>query len=166
MITKAKRIRSKNQRIYRTIRKNRAYLNCSVIFVRIKTERTESSVHAIQAIHVAFAFVRIGVVLALDEEARAEKRFQPWRPIDFSYSFFFFFFLLVLLVFTDSPLIQHKTTRNFRKGRRKSAIDRRTRKRIRQWRFRFESNAHHDFSSIAAWISVIDHIYGRLNCGW
>lgn len=135
--------------------------------MRIKTERTESSVHTIQAIHIAFAFVRIRVVLALNEEARAKKRFHPWRPYNFSFSFFFF--LLVLIVFTDSLLIQHKITRNLRKRERNSTIDRRNwqwRFRFRFWfRFRFRSNAHHDCFRLRLWIWAIDHIYGRVNCG-
>lgn len=46
----------------------------------IETERAESTVHAIQAVHIAFTLVGISVQLALNKEALSEQRFQPWRP--------------------------------------------------------------------------------------
>lgn len=55
-------------------------LNGTVVFVVGKTEWTERPTHAIQAIHIALAPVRICVVLALDEETRLQERSQPWRP--------------------------------------------------------------------------------------
>lgn len=51
-----------------------------MVLVEIEAERAESAVHAIQAVHIAFAFVRIGVQLALHEEALFKQRLQPWRP--------------------------------------------------------------------------------------
>lgn len=45
-----------------------------------KAERAESSVHTIQAVHIAFALVGISVQLALNKEALFEQRLQPWRP--------------------------------------------------------------------------------------
>lgn len=55
-------------------------LNIAMVFVVREAERAESAVHAIQAVHIAFALVRIGVQLALHEEALFQQRFQPWRP--------------------------------------------------------------------------------------
>lgn len=51
-----------------------------MVFVIREAERAESAVHAIQAVHIAFALVRIGVQLALHEEALFQQRLQPWRP--------------------------------------------------------------------------------------
>lgn len=55
-------------------------LNIAMVFVVREAERAESAVHAIQAVHIAFALVRIGVQLALHEEALFQQRLQPWRP--------------------------------------------------------------------------------------
>ena len=65
----------------------------------IETERAESTVHAIQAVHIAFTLVGISVQLALNEEALSEQRFQPWRPP------------VVLFIRTSSALFS-KTKRN------------------------------------------------------
>lgn len=55
-------------------------LNSTMILVIGKTERTESSIHAVQAIHIAFALVRVSMQLALNKEALVKQGFQPWRP--------------------------------------------------------------------------------------
>ena len=65
----------------------------------IETERAESTVHAIQAVHITFTLVGISVQLALNEEALSEQRFQPWRPP------------VVLFIRTSSALFS-KTKRN------------------------------------------------------
>lgn len=46
----------------------------------VETERTERTITAVQAIHIAFALVGICVKLALDEEALSQERLQPRRP--------------------------------------------------------------------------------------
>lgn len=51
-----------------------------MILVIAQTERTESSIHAVQAIHIAFALVRVSMQLALNKEALPQQWFQPWRP--------------------------------------------------------------------------------------
>lgn len=67
-------------------------LNGAVVFVGSgQTERTESPITAagnrsgfdiaVQAIHVAFALVGIGVVFALTEEACLQKTAEPRRPV-------------------------------------------------------------------------------------
>lgn len=67
-------------------------LNGAVVFVGSgQAERTESPITAagnrsgfdiaVQAIHVAFALVGIGVVFALTEEACLQKTAEPRRPV-------------------------------------------------------------------------------------
>lgn len=51
--------------------------------MRIEAKRTKGSIHAVQAIHIAFTFVRIHVDLAVNKEAWLKKRTQPWRPLVF-----------------------------------------------------------------------------------
>lgn len=54
-------------------------LDCLVVFVGGEAERAERTAHAVQAVHVAFALVRVGVDFALDEEARLQQWPEPWR---------------------------------------------------------------------------------------
>jgi hypothetical protein len=51
-----------------------------VVAVAREAEGAERAVHAVEAVHVALALVRVGVDPALDEEARAQQRLQPRRP--------------------------------------------------------------------------------------
>lgn len=55
-------------------------LDCTVILVVAEAERAESTVHTVQAIHVAFTLVRISVKLALNKEVLFQQRLQPWWP--------------------------------------------------------------------------------------
>lgn len=80
-------------------RERKWYLNSTVVLMVIETERAESTVHAIQAVHIAFTLVGISVQLALNKEALSEQRFQPWRPP------------VVLFIRTSSALFS-KTKRN------------------------------------------------------
>lgn len=50
------------------------YLNSAVVFVVVEAERTESTVDAVKAVHIALALVRMGVKFALHEELLSEKR--------------------------------------------------------------------------------------------
>ena len=54
-------------------------LNNMVIFVVREAVRTECVPSTIQAVHVAFALVRVSVKLTRDEEACSQERLQPWR---------------------------------------------------------------------------------------
>lgn len=56
------------------------YLNSAVVVVEGQAERTEGAIHTIQAIHIAFALVRIRVEFAVNEEMLLQQRLQPWRP--------------------------------------------------------------------------------------
>jgi hypothetical protein len=51
-----------------------------VAVARGEAERAESVAHAVEAVHVALALVRVGVDPALDEEAHGQQRPQPRRP--------------------------------------------------------------------------------------
>lgn len=70
-----------------------------MILVIAQTERTESSIHAVQAIHIAFALVRVSMQLALNKEALPQQRFQPWRPP------------VVFLIRTPSTLLDSEKTK-------------------------------------------------------
>ncbi|GER34668.1 N-acetyldiaminopimelate deacetylase [Striga asiatica] len=59
---------------------NKTNLNCTMILVMGQAERTEWAVSTVQTVHIAFAFVRVGVVFAVDEELFPEKGLQPRRP--------------------------------------------------------------------------------------
>ena len=59
------------------------YLNCSMLFVRSKTNRTKGSIVTIQAIHIAFTLVWIWVDFALNKETCLKKWLQPWWPLVF-----------------------------------------------------------------------------------
>lgn len=63
-----------------------------------EAERAERTVHAIQAVHVAFTLVRIGMLLALNKEALFQQRLQPWRPP------------VVLLIRTSSTLFRSQSS--------------------------------------------------------
>ena len=52
-----------------------------MIFVEVEAKGAEGSIHAVQAVHVAFTAVGISMELALNEEACLEERAQPWRPL-------------------------------------------------------------------------------------
>lgn len=45
-----------------------------------EAEGAECAIRAVKAIHITLAFVRISMMLALNEKARREERPQPWRP--------------------------------------------------------------------------------------
>jgi len=51
-----------------------------VVAVVREAEGAERAVHAVEAVHVALALVRVRVDPALDEEARGQQRLQPRRP--------------------------------------------------------------------------------------
>ena len=51
-----------------------------MVFVMSKTERTESAIHTVQAVHITLTFVRISMKLTLNKELLTQKRLQPWRP--------------------------------------------------------------------------------------
>jgi hypothetical protein len=51
-----------------------------VVAVVGEAEGAERAVHAVEAVHVALALVRVGVDPALHEEARRQQRLQPRRP--------------------------------------------------------------------------------------
>ncbi|RWW04984.1 hypothetical protein GW17_00031767 [Ensete ventricosum] len=55
-------------------------LDRAVAAVVGEAEGAQSAVRAVKAEHIALALVTVGVVLALDEEARRQKRSQPRRP--------------------------------------------------------------------------------------
>ena len=57
-----------------------AHLDGVVVAVVREAEGAERAVHAVEAVHVALALVRVRVDPALDEEARGQQRLQPRRP--------------------------------------------------------------------------------------
>jgi hypothetical protein len=57
-----------------------AHLDGVVVAVVREALGAERAVHAVQAVHVALALVRVRVHLALTEEARRQQRLQPRRP--------------------------------------------------------------------------------------
>lgn len=52
-----------------------------MVFVYIEAEGTESSIHTVQAIHIAFALVTTGMNLALTEETCLQKWTEPRWPL-------------------------------------------------------------------------------------
>jgi len=58
----------------------RAHLDGVVVAVVGEALGAERAVHAVEAVHVALALVRVRVQLALTEEARAQQRLEPRRP--------------------------------------------------------------------------------------
>ena len=55
-------------------------LNGAVVAVVGEAEGTEGTIRAVKAVHVALAFVGVGMQLALHEEAGRQQRPEPWRP--------------------------------------------------------------------------------------
>ncbi len=51
-----------------------------MVLVVSEAERAECTVHTVQAIHVTFALVGIGMMLALNKEGLFQKWLQPWWP--------------------------------------------------------------------------------------
>lgn len=78
------------------------YLNSAMVSVRREAERAEGSVHAVQAVHVAFALVGVSVDLALNKETGLKHRPKPCRP---PHHFFLNYQLLLLLLLLFLPII-------------------------------------------------------------
>ena len=57
-----------------------AHLDGVVVAVVGEALGAERAVHAVEAVHVALALVRVRVHLALTEEARPQQRLEPRRP--------------------------------------------------------------------------------------
>lgn len=55
-------------------------LNSAMIFMIIEAERTKSTIHTIQTVHITLTLMRISVHLTLNKETLFQQRFQPWRP--------------------------------------------------------------------------------------
>lgn len=72
-----------------------------------EAERAERTVHAIQAVHVAFTLVSISMLLALNKEALFQQRLQPWRPP------------VVLLIRTSSTLFKSQSRISVRRMKMK-----------------------------------------------
>lgn len=64
------------------------YLYGAMILVKIEADRTEGSIDAVQAKHIALAPVRRRVHLALTEEASPQQRPHPRRPLAATIIFF------------------------------------------------------------------------------
>lgn len=56
------------------------YLDNAVVLVVREADGTESAVHTIQTIHIAFTLVRVGMKLAVKKESLLQDWLQPWRP--------------------------------------------------------------------------------------
>lgn len=56
------------------------YLDGAVVAVVGEAEGADRPIHAVKTVHIALAFVRVGMLLALDEEARRQQGLQPRRP--------------------------------------------------------------------------------------
>ena len=67
-----------------------------MVFVISKAKRTKSTIHAIQAIHIAFTPMSIGMELAMNKKACLKQWSQPWRPLHFLF--------IILIIWTSSSL--------------------------------------------------------------